>query len=328
MVKNNKDFFDQSLDEIKLLQRLNAAGDPDERRILTLLDTFYYREHLFLVTEVLRENLYEFNKYIRESGSKKYFTIPRLCHVTRQTLTALEFLHSLGIMHCDIKPENILIESYSRVKVKLIDFGSSCYTTDRLSSYVQSRSYRAPEVCLGLPYDGRIDIWSLGAMLAELLTGYVLFQNDGIPSMLARISSICGKFPDDMIRRGTDSARYFSGYNIIYERTESASKAVLLLYRKKTSLRQRLHLSSKPEQEADSLAQEDQELFLACLKRMLSIDPVKRPTAAQLLADEWIVRGIAQEEAGRDLTYLIEDQSTDSYQDDADCEGSTSSPQQ
>jgi hypothetical protein len=51
--------------------------------------------------------------------------------------------------------------------------------TDHLSSYVQSRSYRAPEVILGLPYGQRIDIWSLGCILAELATGYVLFQVRG-----------------------------------------------------------------------------------------------------------------------------------------------------
>ena len=58
----------------------------------------------------------------------------------------------------------------------MIDLGSSCYVTDQLSSYVQSRSYRAPEVILGLPYDQKVDIWSLGCILAELLTGNVLFQ--------------------------------------------------------------------------------------------------------------------------------------------------------
>ena len=60
--------------------------------------------------------------------------------------------------------------------MKVIDLGSSCYVTDQLSSYVQSRSYRAPEVILGLPYDQKVDIWSLGCILAELLTGSVLFQ--------------------------------------------------------------------------------------------------------------------------------------------------------
>ena len=68
-----------------------------------------------------------------------------------QCLEALRFVHGLDLIHCDLKPENILIKSYSRCEIKVIDFGSSCFTRDHLSSYVQSRSYRAPEVILGLP---------------------------------------------------------------------------------------------------------------------------------------------------------------------------------
>jgi serine/threonine protein kinase len=63
-----------------------------------------------------------------------------------------------------------------RCEVKVIDLGSSCFITDQLSSYVQSRSYRAPEVILGLPYDQKVDVWSLGCILAELSSGFVLFQ--------------------------------------------------------------------------------------------------------------------------------------------------------
>jgi len=66
--------------------------------------------------------------------------------------------------------------TWRRCEVKVIDLGSSCFISDHLSSYVQSRSYRAPEVILGLPYDQKIDIWSFGCILAELLTGSVLFQ--------------------------------------------------------------------------------------------------------------------------------------------------------
>jgi serine/threonine protein kinase len=60
---------------------------------------------------------------------------------------------------------------------------------------------RAPEVILGHPYDTRIDIWSIGAVAAEMLTGYVLFQNDSVASMLSRIT---GTFPSaSPIRAGT-----------------------------------------------------------------------------------------------------------------------------
>jgi dual specificity tyrosine-phosphorylation-regulated kinase 2/3/4 len=98
--------------------------------VLRLHDYFYHREHLFIVTELLRANLYEFQRYNLESGEDPYFTLPALKKISRQLLTSLEYLHS------------------SRCEVKVIDFGSSCYVTDHLSSYVQSRSYRAPEVSL------------------------------------------------------------------------------------------------------------------------------------------------------------------------------------
>ena len=78
IIKNDKDFFDQSLDEIKLLDFINANGDMDRENCLELIDYFYYKEHLILVTELLKDNLYEFGKYNRESGEPPYFTKSRL----------------------------------------------------------------------------------------------------------------------------------------------------------------------------------------------------------------------------------------------------------
>jgi serine/threonine protein kinase len=98
--------------------------------------------------------------------------------IARQCLQALVYLHHLNIVHCDLKPENILLKSYSRCEIKVIDLGSSCFMSDNLNMYIQSRSYRSPEVILGLPYDKKIDIWSLGCILAELYTGEVSFHLD------------------------------------------------------------------------------------------------------------------------------------------------------
>ena len=164
IVRNNKDFVDQSLGEIKILQYLNQLDGGDEHHILRLEDYFYYKEHLFLVTELLRDNLYVLYRYV-----ESYFTLPRIRSIARQTLRALAFLHRHSVYHCDLKPENILLSSFSRCQVKVIDFGSSCFATDSHSGYVQSRSYRAPEVVLGVPYNAKIDVWSLGCVLAEPL---------------------------------------------------------------------------------------------------------------------------------------------------------------
>lgn len=82
-----------------------------------------------------------------DRGVINYFSMPRLKKIAIEVLEALQALHSLGIVHCDLKPENILISSFNECRIKVIDFGSACFVTDELTSYVQSRSYRAPEVC-------------------------------------------------------------------------------------------------------------------------------------------------------------------------------------
>ena len=126
-----------------LLDHLKQHDPDDSHHVVHIFDYFYHKEHLFIVCELLRDNLYEFARYNRETGGEPYFTLPRLRRIARQVCEALHFVHSLNLIHCDLKPENILIRSYSRCEVKVIDFGSSCFTTDHLSSYVQSRSYRA-----------------------------------------------------------------------------------------------------------------------------------------------------------------------------------------
>lgn len=103
-----------------------------------------------------------------------------------------------------------MIKSYSKVEVKIIDFGSSCYIHDHLSSYVQSRSYRAPEVIIGCKYDYKIDMWSLGCILSELWTGGVLFQNDTVQGLLARVIGIVGPFPEYMMNDGKLVGKFFT----------------------------------------------------------------------------------------------------------------------
>ncbi|KAH9310338.1 hypothetical protein KI387_025373, partial [Taxus chinensis] len=228
IIKNNKDFFDQSLDEIKILKFVNKHDPADRYHILRLYDYFYHKEHLFIVCELLRANLYEFQKFNKESEGEVYFTMPRLQFIARQCLEALEFLHGLGVIHCDLKPENILVKSYSRCEVKVIDLGSSCFQTDNLCSYVQSRSYRAPEVILGLPYDQKIDIWSLGCILAELCSGNVLFQNDSLATLLARIIGILGPIDPDMLAKGQDTHMYFTKNHVLYERTENLNYYIFM----------------------------------------------------------------------------------------------------
>eukprot|EP00330_Aristerostoma_sp_ATCC50986_P000804 CAMPEP_0114578878 /NCGR_PEP_ID=MMETSP0125-20121206/3360_1 /TAXON_ID=485358 ORGANISM="Aristerostoma sp., Strain ATCC 50986" /NCGR_SAMPLE_ID=MMETSP0125 /ASSEMBLY_ACC=CAM_ASM_000245 /LENGTH=304 /DNA_ID=CAMNT_0001769273 /DNA_START=808 /DNA_END=1719 /DNA_ORIENTATION=+ len=159
IIENNKDYYDQSIDEIKLLKFINYNGDADDKNFIKFYDYFYHKEHLFILTELLKENLYEFYKLTKETDPEPYFTIPRIQKITRQVLLALDYIHGLHLIHCDLKPENILMKDYENADIKVIDFGSSCFVHDHLSSYVQSRSYRAPEVIIGCKYDYKIDMW-------------------------------------------------------------------------------------------------------------------------------------------------------------------------
>ena len=307
VIKNTKDYFDQSLDEIKILQLLKDTGKTEENHIVKMKSFFYHREHLVIVTELLRQNLYEFGKIIIESRGNVYFTRLRLSHIIRQCLVALKFVHELGLVHSDIKPENILLSSYSRALIKIIDFGSSSFVSDRQSSYIQSRSYRAPEVILGLPYDGKIDIWSLGCVVAELYTNEVTFQNDSELSMLSRIEAICGPFPRHMIDKGRNCHRIFTDSGLIYEKilssddvdeedsshgsssSENTEKFFFRVYQPKTTtIAARLGFDEDLLDQPLSGDDENRALFIDFVRKLLTIDPDKRPTAAEALDHPWI----------------------------------------
>ncbi|XP_062225124.1 uncharacterized protein LOC133923855 isoform X2 [Phragmites australis] len=273
IIKNDKDFFDQSLDEIKLLKFVNKYDPLDEHHVLRLYDYFYHQEHLFIVTELLRANLYEFQKYNQESGGDVYYTLPRIQAIAQQCLEALVFLHHLRIIHCDLKPENILIKSYRRCEIKVIDLGSSCFLTDNLCLYVQSRSYRAPEVILGLTYDQRIDVWSLGCILAELYTGQVLFPNEPVSVMLAQMIGIIGPIDMEMLEVGQETHKYFSDDYDLFTKNEETGQLEYLIP-DKSSLQRHLQC---PDSE-----------FLDFLSYLLQINPRKRPTAGEALQHPWL----------------------------------------
>lgn len=139
-----------------------------------LLTHFMYRNHQCLVFEMLSLNLYELLKNTHFAG----VSLNLIRKFAKQILKALSFLArpDIDIIHCDLKPENILLRHPKRSGIKVIDFGSSCKSSKRMYSYIQSRFYRSPEVMLGLPYSVAIDMWSLGCILVEMHTGEPLFS--------------------------------------------------------------------------------------------------------------------------------------------------------
>ncbi len=144
---------------------------------------------------------------------------------------------------------------------------------------------------IGHPYDSRIDIWSVGAVLAELYTGYVLFQNDSVPTMLSRISGVMGPFPKHVLQNGKDTGKYFTTSNIVYERDEEGT--FHLIFPKQTNLTSRLHFhhhhsGASLVRKIATSELEDEEQFVDFVRAMLNLDPAKRVTAIEALQHPWL----------------------------------------
>uniref|UniRef100_G3UGG0 non-specific serine/threonine protein kinase n=1 Tax=Loxodonta africana TaxID=9785 RepID=G3UGG0_LOXAF len=164
--------------ELKLLRCMRGL-DPEEAHIIRFLEFFHDALKFYLVFELLEQNLFEFQK------ENNFAPLParHIRTVTLQVLRALARLKELAIIHADLKPENIMLVDQTRCpfRVKVIDFGSaSIFSEVRYvkEPYIQSRFYRAPEILLGLPFCEKVDVWSLGCVMAELHLGWPLYPGN------------------------------------------------------------------------------------------------------------------------------------------------------
>ncbi|MES1913251.1 MAG: hypothetical protein MHM6MM_005458 [Cercozoa sp. M6MM] len=133
IIRNRKRFSKQSEVERRVLNHCMSDGAPF---IVQLKQAFEFRNHCCLVFEKLGDNLYEHLKANKFAG----FGEQQVRNITCQLVRALVFCRRHKIIHCDVKPENVLIDTSKPrtlqqlgfFDVKLIDFGSSCYESERL----------------------------------------------------------------------------------------------------------------------------------------------------------------------------------------------------
>ena len=185
MVRNEKRFHRQAQEEIRILDHLRKKDKDNNMNLIHMFENFTFRGHCCITFELLSVNLYELIKKNKFQG----FSIQLVRRFAYSILRCLEALFINKIIHCDLKPENVLLKQQGRSGIKVIDFGSSCFENQRIYTYIQSRFYRAPEVILGARYGMPIDMWSLGCILAELVTGYPLLPGWLLPLMLMLILS-------------------------------------------------------------------------------------------------------------------------------------------
>ncbi|KAJ2671626.1 dual specificity protein kinase yak1, partial [Coemansia sp. RSA 1285] len=167
---------------------------------------FVFRRHLVFVNELLSINLYDLLKQNQYQGLST--NLVRV--LVQQILDAMIVLNNAQIIHADLKPENILLESMEKPVVKVIDFGSACFEWQTTFTYIQSRFYRSPEILLGLPYSSRIDMWSLGCIVAELYLGLPLFPGSSEYNQLSRIIELLGTPPANMLEKARRTDEFFN----------------------------------------------------------------------------------------------------------------------
>ncbi|GLB35192.1 putative protein tyrosine kinase [Lyophyllum shimeji] len=205
IIRNKKRFHHQALVEIKILDSLRKWDADGKHHVLKMIEHFYFRNHLCIATELLSINLYELIKANGFVG----FTTALIRRFTSQMLMSLSLMRHHRIVHCDLKPENVLLRHPTKSAIKVIDFGSSCFENEKIYTYIQSRFYRSPEVILGMNYHMAIDMWSLGCILAELYTGFPIFPGENEQEQLSCIMEVLGIPDKEYINRSTRKKLFF-----------------------------------------------------------------------------------------------------------------------
>ncbi|SCU92655.1 LAME_0F00914g1_1 [Lachancea meyersii CBS 8951] len=212
--------------ELRVLKAILNNDPSGQYQCLLLRECFDYKNHICLVTDLFGKSIYDF---MCNNGCPR-FPGSHVQAISKQLIRSVCFLHDLGIIHTDLKPENVLLcdEFYvgkplsqhqlsnlsprrksacngerkflTNPEVKLIDFGSAVFYNEFHPAVISTRHYRAPEIVLGLGWSFPCDIWSIGCVLVELVTGeslYPIHENLEHMAMMQRFNGIA--FPPKIV---------------------------------------------------------------------------------------------------------------------------------
>ncbi|GJE89706.1 kinase-like protein [Phanerochaete sordida] len=162
-------------------------------------------------------------------------------------------------------------ETWKDVQCKLADFGVSCWadkTEEHLMELIQAPALRAPEVCLGAGWGKPADIWSIGCMAYQLMTGSSLIHEESADVSIPNLHAIFfGDCPQDLVQRGKYSHMFFNEDGTLkYKMDERVTVAEMVKRR----------------------APGDADLLIDFLNQVFVLDPALRPTARDLLEHEWL----------------------------------------
>uniref|UniRef100_A0A7S3NJQ4 Mitogen-activated protein kinase n=1 Tax=Aureoumbra lagunensis TaxID=44058 RepID=A0A7S3NJQ4_9STRA len=196
-IKKIGDAFADLVDAKRIVREIRLMHNLDHENILKIYDC-YAKFHdarreafddIYIVTELLQTDLHDVI-YARRPLSRahvQYFAYQMLC--------GLGYMHSKGVVHRDIKCGNLLVSD--QCQLKICDFGlaralPSKTEQQHLTEYVVTRWYRSPELLLSCraPYDGAVDIWSVGCVIAEMVNRHPLFAGRDVIDQIKRVVSV------------------------------------------------------------------------------------------------------------------------------------------
>ncbi|XP_077226837.1 mitogen-activated protein kinase 10-like isoform X2 [Tasmannia lanceolata] len=271
-IKKIHDIFEHISDaarilrEIKLLRLLRHPDIVEIKHIMLPPSRRDFKD-IYVVFELMESDLHQVIK-ANDDLTKEHYQF-----FLYQLLRALKYIHTASVYHRDLKPKNILANA--NCKLKICDFGlarvafSDTPTTIFWTDYVATRWYRAPELCGSFfsKYTPAIDIWSIGCIFAEVLTGKPLFPGKNVVHQLDLMTDLLGTPSLDTISR---------------VRNEKARRYLSTMRKK------------QPVPFAQKFPNADPSA-LKLLERLLAFDPKDRPTAEEALADPYF-KGLSKVE--------------------------------
>ncbi|MEG8017828.1 serine/threonine-protein kinase [Sphingomonas sp. LR55] len=178
----------------RFLREARAAGAPNHPNIATIYDVGEAQGVAYIAMELIEGQ--PLDTLLQEQGRLPY---ERVLALGQQLASALDYAHKAGVVHRDVKPSNILLSADGRT-AKLLDFGvarigeidvsgaEGRLARTQVGQMIGTPRYMSPEQALGIPVDRRSDLFSLGVVLYEMVTGKVAFPGMGLATLAIQIS--------------------------------------------------------------------------------------------------------------------------------------------
>lgn len=173
VLRSNEKMTSDAKNELSLLEVIKSKDPQNQKHCIPVHNSFMYRNHLCIVFPYMAFNLRD---TLRKYGAGVGLSLIAIQSFARQLFLALLHIKKLGIVHADIKPDNILLKDEKSSWIELTDFGNSFYANDSNNlptPYLASRFYRAPEIILGLKYGGLESLDVIDRLSDRRLVGWM-----------------------------------------------------------------------------------------------------------------------------------------------------------